>query len=227
MILGPRGATEEELLEAACGSRCGANSLARAPGLETENLRSQIKNCRDCAAISSITLPPREFLMNYLKSDYPDLNGIEVIVIGRDSCWNAQNYVYRNPQGKDRFISGVLNLVGAKSVAEFKKNCVLTDALRCHALVAPVPEKALENCARHLREELRLFSNARTIVLLGEDAYLQFYRFVLGRESRDVPSWDVLLGKQGWAVENLSLPAPEGRALRVISCYHPASYRSS
>ncbi|MGH9449939.1 MAG: uracil-DNA glycosylase family protein [Terriglobia bacterium] len=227
MITGPRGSTEEDLLQTACAGHRRPGGLARAPGLETESLRLQIKDCRDCAAIRSIVLPPREFLVNYLKSDYPDLDEIRVVVIGRDSSLNASTYFYRSPEGKDRFISGVLSLVGAKTIAEFKRNCVLTDALRCHALVAPAPDRALDNCARHLRAELRLFSSARTIVLLGEEAYLQFYRFVLGRKSPDRQSWGLLLGKQGWAVEDLSLPEPDGRALRVISCHHPASYLRS
>ena len=227
-VLGLRGATGEQLLEAAHGGQRRSGGSLRAPGLQTETLRLQIENCRDCAAITSITLPPREFLVKYLRSDYPDLGGVDILVIGRDSSWNTQNYLYRNPQSKDRFISALLELVGAKSIAEFKKRCVLTDALRCHALVAPVPERALANCARHLREEFKLFPSVRTIVLLGEDAYLQFYRFVLGRELRDVPPWGLLLSDRGWAVEEMSLTAFEGRTLRVISCYHPtAGYRNS
>lgn len=228
MILGPLDATQEELLEAAHGGRRRASGSLHAPGLETEALRLQIENCRDCAAITAITLPPREFMVKYLKSDYSDLNDIEIVVVGRDSSWNAPNYLYRNPQAKDRFVSGLMDLVGAKNFAEFKKRCALTDALRCHAIAARVPERALANCARHLRAELKLFPSVRTLVLLGEDAYLQFHRFIMGREPRDIPSWDRLLGEQGWAAEELSLPALEGRRLRVISCYHPAAgYRTS
>ena len=227
MIFGPRDATQEQLLEAAYGGRSSASGSMRAPGLQAETLRLQIESCRECAAITSITLPPREFLVKYLKSDYPDLSDVEILVIGRDSSWNAQNYLYRSPQLKDRFISGLLEMVGVKSFAEFKKRCALTDALRCHALVAPVPERALANCVRHLREELKLFPSVRTIVLLGEDAYLQFHRFILGRELRDIPSWDQSLGERGWAVEELNLPALGGRTLRVISCYHPGAGRRS
>jgi len=226
VIFGPRDASQEQLLEAAYGGRSASGSL-RAPGLQVETLRLQIESCRECAAITSITLPPREFLVKYLKSEYSDLSDVEILVIGRDSSWNAQNYLYRSPQPKDRFFSGLLEMVGVKSFAEFKKRCALTDALRCHALVAPVPERALANCARHLREELKLFPSVRTIVLLGEDAYLQFNRFILGRELRDIPSWGQSLGGRGWAVEELTLPALGGRTLRVISCYHPVAGRRS
>ena len=32
-------------------------------------------------------IPPREFLAKYLKRDYPDLNCVRVVVIGRDAPW--------------------------------------------------------------------------------------------------------------------------------------------
>ena len=227
-ILGLRTNTDEQLLELAHGGHHRAGGALRAPGLETETLRLQIENCRDCAAIATVTLPPREFLVKYLKSDYPDLSDIETVVIGRDSSFSAQNYLYRSPQPKDRFISGLLALVGAGSLAEFKKRCVLTDAVRCHAIATRTPERALANCARHLNAELKLFPSMRAIILLGEDAYLQFHRFIMGRELRDIPSWEGSLGEQGWAAEEVSLPAPDGRNVRVISCYHPAAgYRAS
>ncbi len=222
-ILGARDATQEQLLEMAHAGSQRRNVSLRAPGLEAESLRLQIQNCRQCAAISSIVLPPREFLLKYLKSEYPDLGEVEALVIGRDSAWNPQNYPYRNPVSRDLFLSRLLELVGVRTFADFKAHCALTDALRCHALVNPIPEKALANCARHLLEEIKLFPNLRVIVLLGQDAFVQFQPFVLGREAREVKPWHQAIGEEGWAAEQVSLPFLEGRAVRLIYCHHPSS----
>ncbi len=133
----------------------------------------------------------------YVKRDYPDPNRICVAAIGRDGPFNPQNFLYRKPETTDRFGTGLYELLGVKDFAEFKAHFVLTDAIRCHSSMAPVPEKALDYCAKHLREELKLFPNLDTLVILGEDAYQQFQRVILGRISATIKPFDDLLKKQG------------------------------
>lgn len=225
-ILGPFGTSEEELLQPARPSIAQRGGAVHPPGLETESLRQAIQQCRDCAAVSTVVLPPREFLAKYIKSDYVDLNAIRVLVIGRDGPWNPGNYLYRKPASQDRFVTRLYELLGVSDFSEFKSAHALTDALRCHAIISPVPEKALANCARHLRQELLLFPSLEAIVVLGEDAYHQFQRFILGRAVAEIRPWSQLLGEEGWASEDVTL---EGRnPARVFYCYHPVSaYRQS
>ncbi|MDE3181302.1 MAG: pantoate--beta-alanine ligase [Acidobacteriota bacterium] len=228
-FLGHPDSTEEQLLEAAQGGVGAATAIAgpiHAPGFEAGSLKRQIESCRDCAAITSVVMPPREFLAKYLKMYYPDLATVRVLVIGRDAPWNGEHYIYRNPGIKDQFTERLYNLVGASGFADFKTRFAMTDALRCHGIVTPLPERALANCARHLPGEIRLFPNLQAIVVLGDDAYLQFQRSILGR-GKFTP-FSELLAEKGWASEEVTLSAYPNRALRVIYCYHLAGgYRSS
>ncbi len=227
-VLGPPGATEEQLLQGAQGGVAVTGVAVHAPGVEVESVRRQIESCRDCAAISSVVLPPHEFLAKYLKSDYPDLARVRTLVIGRDAPWNPARYLYRSQDAADAFTARLFELVGVRDFAEFKTRFAMTDALRCHATLTPLPPRALANCARHLPGELRLFPNLRAIVVMGEDAYQQFQRSILRRKPADFAPFSQLLGEQGWASEEVRLDvAPEG-PITVIYCYHPANgYRST
>ena len=93
----------------------------------------------------------------------------------------------------------------------FKKAFVLTDALRCHVQSEHVPEKALTYCARHLREELKQFPNLQTVVILGEDAYLQFQRDILERHGDEIKPFEEILKPRGWAEEDVRVPPPQDR----------------
>ncbi len=221
LIFGPPGASPETLLQLALTAQPGADAQTRIPGLETDALRLKIENCRDCAAISSISLPPRQFLTRYLKRNYPDLNVVRVAVIGRDAPNRPENFLYENPTGSNRFVAGLYDLVGVKDFAEFRTRFVLTDAIRCHALGLHVPEKALANCAKHLSEELKLFPNLEKLVVLGEDAYLQFQQFILGRSPADLKPFPDLLKSKGWASEDVRIVGLGERVLRVFYCHHP------
>ncbi|MGH9401470.1 MAG: pantoate--beta-alanine ligase [Terriglobia bacterium] len=227
-ILGPPEAGEEQLLQGAQNGVPVTTGPIHAPGLEADNLKRQIESCRDCAAISSIVLPPREFLAKYLKSEYPDLATVRVLVIGRDAPWNGEHYLYRNPGVRDHFIERLFELVGASGYPEFKAHFAMTDALRCHSIVTPLPERALSNCARHLPGELRLFPNLRALVVMGEDAYLQIQRSILGRRRGEFAPLDQLLAEKGWASEEVSLETAAGRPVLIVYCYHPAGgYRTT
>lgn len=220
-IFGPPGAAPELLLQLALTAVPVLDVRARIPGLETDTLRRRIEGCRDCAALSSILLPPREFLVKYLKRDYPDLNAVRVLVIGRDSPINPENLLYRNPESTNRFVSSLFDLVGVKNFVEFTQRFALTDSLRCHASGSRIPDKALEHCVRHLREELKLFANLESVVVLGFDAYMQFQRFILGRSDREFKPFNQVLGEQGWAAEEVRIPFLGDRAIRVFYCHHP------
>ena len=228
LILGPPGTSPEMLLQLALTARPIASAQARIPGLETDVLRLKIENCRDCAAISTIRLPPREFLSKYVKRDYPDLNVVRAAIIGRDAPLNAENFLYHSPDRPNRFVSSLYELLGVKDFAEFKARFALMDALRCHTTSPRAPEKALAYCAKHLREELRLFPNLEMIVVLGEEAYEQFQRLLLGRDAKEIRPFDDLLSARGWAQENTRSAALGERMFRVFYCYHPTySYKRS
>jgi uracil-DNA glycosylase len=220
-IFGPPGASPERLLQLALAAAPVLDTRARIPGLEADTLRRRIESCRDCAAISSILLPPREFLVKYLKRDYSDLNLVRVLIIGRDSAINPENFLYRNPDSSNRFASAIFELLGVKNFSEFKQHAALTDALRCHASGSRVPEKGLEHCARHLREELKLFVNLDTIIILGIDAYLQFQRLILSRRDQEFKPFHQLLGNDGWAKEEVRIPFLGDRLMRIFYCHHP------
>lgn len=221
LVFGPAGASPELLLQLAFTSAPMADVGARIPGLDVESLRMRIESCRECAAFSSILLPPREFLVKYLKRDYSDLNRVRTAVIGRDAPMNPQNLLYRDPDSTSRFVRGLYQLLGVQDFGEFRQRFVLTDAVRCHASGSRVPDKALEYCARHLREELKLFPHLDSFVVLGSDAYLQFQRFILRRPDRDFKPFEERLGEQGWALEEVRLTGLDDRNLRAFYCYHP------
>jgi uracil-DNA glycosylase len=76
-------------------------------------------------------------------------------------------------------------------------------------------------CAKHLREELRLFPHLETIVLMGEDAALQFQRLLLGRGAKEIRPFGDLLGEQGWSHEKVHITALSDQPLQILYCYHP------
>lgn len=221
LIFGPREASPELLLQLAFTAQPVMPHGARIPGLETEALRKRIETCRDCAAISSVQIPPREFLAKYMKRDYPDLNRVRVVVIARDAPMNSDHYLYRHPENPTPFAMALYALLGISSFEEFKEAFAFTDALRCHVLSDRAPERALTYCARHLREELKQFPNLQAVVILGEDAYLQFQRDVLGRAPEGIKPFDELLRAVGWAEEDVHFPLVKAGPIHVIYCYHP------
>jgi pantoate--beta-alanine ligase len=221
LIFGPPGASPELLLQLAFSARPVIDPGARIPGLETEALCRRIETCRDCAAFSSVMIPPREFLAKYLKRDYPDLNGVRVVVIGRDAPMDPELYFYKQTDRPTRFATALYSLLGVDNFQDFKKACALTDALRCHVQSARVPEKAAAYCARHLREELKQFPNLQTVVILGEDAYRQFQKDVLERPGKEIHPFEEILKPHGWAEEDVRLPFLRTGTLHVIYCHHP------
>jgi pantoate--beta-alanine ligase len=221
LIFGPPGASPELLFQLAFSARPVIDPGARIPGMETEALCRRIETCRDCAAFSSVMIPPREFLAKYLKRDYPDLNSVRVVVIARDAPMDPDQYLYRHPERPSRFATALYALVGVDNFQTFRQAFVLTDALRCHAQSAHVPERALAYCARHLREELKQFPNLQAVVVLGEDAYQQFQKDVLERQGREIKPFEEVLKPQGWAQEDVRFPFLATGPLRVIYTYHP------
>ncbi len=221
LILGPPGASPQILLQLAWTAQPVVDTQALIPGFETEAVRRFISSCRECAAISTIRMPPVEYLSQYVKGFYRDRNTPRVAVIGRDSPAHVGNYLYSRPDETDRFVKGLYELLGIEDFQQFKSRFVLTDAVRCHSTGPHVAQKALAYCSRHLVEELKLFPNLDTLVILGEDAYLQFQRYVLERGEREFQPFDELLGAQGWAREAVSAPPINDRVLRVFYCYHP------
>jgi pantoate--beta-alanine ligase len=221
LIFGPPGSSPELRLELALRAQPVLGASARLPGLEADSLKARIESCRDCAALAYILLPPREFLGKYLKRDYPDLNSVRVLVIGTHSPINAEHFLYRSPDAASRFTSGLYELLGVKDFQDFRARFALTDAIRCHSAAPRVPEKGLEHCTRHLREELKLFPNLESIVLLGEDAYRQFQNFVLGRDPDAIVAFETWLGERGWADETARVPGLGEQLIRVFYCYHP------
>ncbi len=220
-VFGPPDATPEMLLQLALTARPVMDVLARIPGFEAEAVRLRIMNCRDCAAIASIQLPPREFLSNYVKIYYPDLNVPRVAVIGRDAPGTSGNFLYRHPEATNRFVTGLYELLGVKNFQEFRARFILTDAIRCHSSSPRVGEKALAYCARHLRAELSLFPNLETLVVLGDDAYLQIQWHLLNRPPREVKPFNELLNPQGWAREEARVESLSERLMKIFYCHHP------
>lgn len=221
IIFGPPGATPELLLQLAITGPPITSPEARVPGLAAETLRHRIETCRECAAISTIRLPPRDFLAQYVERDYPDLNTVEIAVVGRCAPIHSENFLYRNPGKANRFDKALFELLGVNSFAEFKEHFVLTDGVRCHASGPHVPERAMQNCLQHLRSELELFPNLRAVVTLGEDAYFSIQRFLLGRNPSSVLPFEEALGSRGWTEERVSLSLLGERPLRILHCYHP------
>jgi len=221
LIFAPPGSSPEMKLQLALTAPQPDRESAAAPRPEIDSLRIKIENCRDCAAVTSISLPAREFLFKYLKRDYPNLDAIRVLVIGGCAPIGPTDSPYRNPEQPNLFLTRLYELLGVQSFAEFKLSFALTDAARCHAVGNRVDERTLEYCAKHLREELKLFPNVQSIVILGEYAYLQFQRHILGRERSSIKPFPELLKAEGWARESVRLPCYGERDLRVLYCYHP------
>ena len=222
VIFGPPGSSPEERLQAALSSPAVTDASTRIPGIDAETVKLKVESCRDCAAISTILLPPQEFMAKYLKRDYPDLNTVRVAVIGRHASARAENFYYLNSGKPNRFVAGIYELLGVKEFSEFKPRFVLTDIIRCHATGPRVPEKAMANCSRHLRNELHLFPNLDTLVILGEDAYIGVQRFLLEHDPADIRPFQVIMGSHGWAEESVQIPVLENRRVRIFYCYHPS-----
>jgi len=221
LIFGPLGSSPEMLLQLALSANSVLDAGARIPGLEAEALCRRIGSCRDCAALASVQIPPREFLAKYLRSYYEDLNRVHLAVIGRDAPANPDVYLYKSPARPSRFAAALCALLGTRDFEDFTRECVLTDATRCHVAAEHIPPRALQFCSRHLREQLKLFPRLKTIVVLGDDACQQFQRHILERPQNEVLPLDKLLKGQAWDCQDLPSPLLEGRALRVIYCYHP------
>jgi pantoate--beta-alanine ligase len=221
LIFGPHGSTPQLKLQLVLTAQAAYKESSPTPRPEIESLCLRIENCRDCAAVSSISLPPREFLAKYLKRDYPDLESTRVLVIGRCASMNPAQFLYCHPEAPNRFATRLYDLLGVRSFAEFKARFALTDAARCHAAGPFVDERTLDYCAQHLRAELQLFPNLQSIVILGEDAYLQFQKHILGRERASIKPFGELLKSEGWAQETVRLPCQGERAVRIFYCYHP------
>jgi pantoate--beta-alanine ligase len=221
LIIGPPGASPDLLLQLAYSEFQVVDSGARIPGLETEALCRRIAACRDCAAMSAVQIPPLEFMAKYLKRDCPDLNRVRVVVVGRDAPMNRERYFYKHPDNPNNFATALYKLLGLDSFDSFNKMFVLTDAMRCHVQSEHVPEKALAYCARHLRDELSQFPNLEAVVVLGEDAYLQFQRNVLNRGGDEITPFGEFMKQDGWAEENVRIPHLNAETLHVIYSYHP------
>jgi pantoate--beta-alanine ligase len=220
-IFGPPGSSPEMLLQLALTAQPVVQTDALIPGFKTEAVRRAVEGCRECAAFTSILMPPKEYLSQHISTQYPDLNAPGAAVIGRDAPRNPGNYLYRDPESSNRFARGLFDLLGVKNFGEFKSRFVLTDAIRCHGTGPHIPAKALGYCSFHLREELKLFPNLRVFVVLGDDAYWQFQRFMLEREERAIRPFDDVVGAQGWATEQAPAPSLGERILRIFYCYHP------
>ena len=156
-----------------------------------------------------------------MKTHYPDLGAPHVAVIARDSPGNPQMYLYRNPQVSNRFATNLFALLGVASFEEFKARFILTDAVRCHTTGPHVADQALAHCAKHLRAELNLFPNLHSLVVLGDDAYFQFQRFILERPVEQVQPFGDLVRKEGWAKEETLVPMFGDRRMRIFYGYHP------
>ena len=221
-ILGPVKTSAEELLQMALSAPAIITSEARAPGIDAEAVVHKVEGCRDCAAISTILLPPREYMAKYIKRDYPDLTAVRTAVIGRHAPTRAENSFYRNDGRPNRFVTALYDLLGIGTFEEFKKRFILTDAIRCHTSAPRVPDKAMRNCSRHLRNELSLFPNLQTLVVLGEDAYLGVQRYLLERAEEDVQPFSKFMGAEGWVEEQVEIPSLDNRAVRIFYCHHPS-----
>jgi pantoate--beta-alanine ligase len=221
-ILGPAGTSQEELLQMALSAPAVTTTEARVPGIDAEAVLRRIENCRDCAAISTILLPPREFMAAYLKRDYPDLSSVRVAVIGRHSTARPENSFYRSSGRPNRFVMALFELLGVEDFTEFKKRFILTDIIRCHTSAPRVPDKALRNCSRHLRNELALFPNLDMLVVLGEDAYFGVQEFLLERPADEVQPFSAFMGSNGWVEERTNLSFLDNRPIRIFYCHHPS-----
>ena len=228
LIFGPPGESPEALIRLAMTFRPPESSQTATPGLEIEILKKRIERCRDCAAVAAIRLPPAEFLVKHVRRYYPDLRAVRVAIIARDSPLNQVNYLYARPENETRFVTALYRLVGVRGFDEFRHRFVLTDAVRCHCTNPRVPEKALDLCSKFLPEELRLFPNLATLVVLGEDAYLQVQKHLLQRRAGEIRPLNQLLDEKGWAIEETRVASMGERLFKIIYCHHPTlAYRRS
>lgn len=221
-ILGPVGTSAEELLQMALSAPAVTTAEARAPGIDAEAVMHKVEGCRDCAAISTILLPPREFMAKYIKRDYPDLSIVRTAVIGRHATARVDNSFYRNNGRPNRFVTALFDLLGISNFGEFKQRFFLTDVVHCHTSAPRVPDKAMRNCSRHLRNELSLFPNLETLVVLGEDGYMGVQRFLLERTADEVQSFPNFMGTMGWVEEQAEIPSLDNRPVRIFYCHHPS-----
>lgn len=221
-ILGPVGTSADELLQMALSAPALTTPEARAPGIDAEAVMHKIEGCRDCAAVSTILLPPREFMATYIKRDYPDLSSVRTAVIGRHATARADNSFYRNNGRPNRFVTALYDLLGIADFAEFKKRFILTDVIRCHTSAPRVPDKAMRYCSRHLRNELSLFPNLETLVVLGEDAYVGVQRFLLEHDPEEIQSFFNFMGSEGWVEQQADIPCLDNRSFRIFYCHHPS-----
>jgi hypothetical protein len=221
LIFGPPRSSPEMRLQLALTVPPPVRESAPTPRPEIDSLRIKIEKCRDCAAVSSVSLPPREFLFKYVKRDYPNLGAVRGLVIGGCAPIGPGGSPYCIPEEPNPFFSRLYELLGVGNFTEFRARFALTDAARCHAVGNRVDERTLEYCTKHLREELKLFSNLQCIVILGEYAYLQFQRHILGRERSSIKPFTDLLKAEGWAQETVRLPIYGERDVHIFYCYHP------
>jgi pantoate--beta-alanine ligase len=221
LIFGPPDASQEILLQLALTARPIVDTQTLIPGFETEAVRLRIASCRNCAAISAIHLPPREFLTSYVRTTYADLGAPRAAVIGRDSPMNPDMYLYRSPRKSNRFSTNLFELLGVRDFEDFKARFVLTDAIRCHTTSPHVPQNALAFCAKHLGAELKLFPNLETFVVLGDDSYMQFQQYLLERNPEQIKPYEGLMKLEGWAREDARVPVLGERLLHIFYCYHP------
>jgi pantoate--beta-alanine ligase len=221
LIFGPPGSTPELRLQLVLTAQAADKESSAAPRPDIESLRLRIENCRDCAAVTSVSLPPREFLAKYLRRDYPDLESTRVLVIGGCAPIDPIASPYCHPEVPTPFATRLYDLLGVRNFGEFKARFALTDAARCHAIGNRVDERTLDYCAKHLREELKLFPSLQSIVILGEYAYLQFQKHILGRERASIKPFGELLKSEGWAQETVRLPWHGERDVRIFYCHHP------
>jgi hypothetical protein len=171
--------------------------------------------------MSSVLIPPREFMIKYLKDIYPDLNRVRVVVIGRDAPTNPDKYFYKHPDWPNKFASALYRLLGVENFQRFTEAFVLTDAMRCHVQSEHAPERALSYCSRHLRDELKQFPNLQTVVILGEDTYQQFQINVLNRRADQIESFEEVMKQEGWAEEYVRIPDLRTDAVHIVYSYHP------
>jgi pantoate--beta-alanine ligase len=221
-ILGPIGTSQEDRLQMALSAPAVTTPEARAPGIDAEAVIHKVEGCRDCAAISTILLPPREFMASYIKRDYPDLSAVRAAVIGRHATARPDNSFYRNSGRSNRFVTALYDLLGIADFAEFKKRFILTDVVRCHASGPRIPDKAMRNCSRHLRNELSLFPNLETLVVLGEDAYMGVQRYLLEHDPGEIQPFSNFIGPHGWVEERAEIAALDNRSVRIFYCHHPS-----
>ena len=161
-------------------------------------------------------------MASYIKRDYPDLSSVRTAVIGRHSTARPDNSFYRNSGRPNRFVTALFDLLGVADFAEFKRRFILTDVIRCHTSGPRVPDKAMHNCTRHLRNELCLFPNLDTLVVLGEDAYLGVQRFLLERDTGEVQPFSTFMGSLNCVEECAEIPSLDNRSVRIFYCYHPS-----